>query len=99
MENSSYTIIIPLIEYKKHKLPGIKKSSEHCAVHYVFCICEFSTLILVPLFTNCCMEFHMTTSVIGLFENGDVASKVVGDLTKSGIEQDAIDILEDVAAS
>jgi stress response protein YsnF len=41
----------------------------------------------------------MTTSVIGLFESGDVASKVVGALTKSGIEKDAIDILEDVAAS
>jgi hypothetical protein len=41
----------------------------------------------------------MTTSVIGLFESGDVASKVVGALTKSGIKKDAIDILEDVAAS
>jgi stress response protein YsnF len=45
------------------------------------------------------MEFYMTTSIIGLFESGDVASKVVGALTKSGIEKDAIDILEDVAAS
>jgi hypothetical protein len=41
----------------------------------------------------------MTTSIIGLFENGDVASKVVGALTKNGIKKDAIDILEDVAAS
>ena len=41
----------------------------------------------------------MTTSIIGLFESGDVASKVVGALTKAGIKKDAIDILEDVAAS
>jgi stress response protein YsnF len=45
------------------------------------------------------MEFHMTTSIIGLFESGDIASKVVGALAKSGIEEDAIDILEDVGAS
>jgi stress response protein YsnF len=45
------------------------------------------------------MEFHMTTSVIGLFESGDVASKVAGALAKSGIKKDAIDVLEDAAAS
>jgi stress response protein YsnF len=45
------------------------------------------------------MEIDMTTSIIGLFENGDVASKVVGALTKAGIKKDVIDILEDVAAS
>jgi stress response protein YsnF len=41
----------------------------------------------------------MTTSIIGLFESGDVASKVVGALTKGGIKEDAIDILEGVPAS
>jgi stress response protein YsnF len=41
----------------------------------------------------------MTTSIIGLFESGDVASKVVGALTKTGINEDAIDILEDIPAS
>jgi hypothetical protein len=45
------------------------------------------------------MEVHMTTSIIGLFENGDVASKVVGALTESGIKKDVIDILEGAAAS
>ena len=41
----------------------------------------------------------MTTSIIGLFESGDVASKVADALTKTGIKKDAIDILEDVSAS
>jgi len=41
----------------------------------------------------------MATSIIGLFESGDIASKVLGELTKSGIKQDAAEILKDVAAS
>jgi len=41
----------------------------------------------------------MTTSIIGLFESGDIASKVLGELTKSGFKKDAVEILQDVAAS
>jgi stress response protein YsnF len=41
----------------------------------------------------------MTTSIIGLFESGDVASKVLGELTKSGLKKDAVEILQDVAVS
>ena len=41
----------------------------------------------------------MTTSIIGLFENGDIASKVLGELTKAGFKKDAVEILQDVAAS
>src|SRR5919107_963477 len=41
----------------------------------------------------------MTTSIIGLFETADIASKVQGELTKSGFKKDAVEILQDVAAS
>jgi stress response protein YsnF len=41
----------------------------------------------------------MTTSIIGLFESDDIASKVVGELTKGGFKKDAIEILQNVAAS
>jgi len=41
----------------------------------------------------------LTTSIIGLFENGDVASKVLGELTKAGFKKDAVEILQDVAVS
>ena len=41
----------------------------------------------------------MTTSIIGLFENGDIASKVLGELTKSGLKKDAVEILQDVAVA
>ena len=41
----------------------------------------------------------MTTSIIGLFESGDIASKVLGELTKAGFKKDAVEILQDVAVS
>ena len=41
----------------------------------------------------------MTTSVIGLFESGNVAGKVLGELTKAGFKKDTMEILQDVAAS
>jgi stress response protein YsnF len=41
----------------------------------------------------------MTTSIIGLFESGDIASKVLGELTKSGFKKSAVEILQDVAVS
>jgi stress response protein YsnF len=41
----------------------------------------------------------MTTSIIGLFESGDIASKVLGELTKAGFKKDAVEIIENVAAS
>ncbi|QQP88811.1 YsnF/AvaK domain-containing protein [Skermanella sp. TT6] len=41
----------------------------------------------------------MTTSVIGLFESRDVASKVVGELTKAGFDKKAVEILQGVAVS
>jgi stress response protein YsnF len=41
----------------------------------------------------------MTTSIIGLFENGDIASKVLGELTKSGLKKDAVEILQGVAVA
>jgi len=41
----------------------------------------------------------MTTSIIGLFESGDIASKVLGELTRAGFKKDTIEILQDVAAS
>jgi len=41
----------------------------------------------------------MTTFVIGLFESGDVAGKVLGELTKAGFKKDTIEILQDVAVS
>jgi len=41
----------------------------------------------------------MTTAIIGLFENADIANKVVGELTKSGFKKDAIEILQNVAVS
>jgi stress response protein YsnF len=45
------------------------------------------------------MELHMTTSIIGLFENGDIARKVADALIENGIEEDVIAILEGVSAS
>jgi len=41
----------------------------------------------------------MTTSVIGLFESSDIAGKVQGELTKSGLKKDAVEIIEKVPAS
>jgi stress response protein YsnF len=41
----------------------------------------------------------MTTSIIGLFENSNIASKVLGELTKAGFKKDAVEIIENVAAS
>ena len=41
----------------------------------------------------------MTTSIIGLFESSDIASKVQGELTKAGFKKDAVEIIEKVAAS
>jgi stress response protein YsnF len=41
----------------------------------------------------------MTTSIIGLFESGDIASEVLGELTKAGFRKDAVEIIEKVAAS
>ena len=41
----------------------------------------------------------MTTSIIGLFESSDIANKVLGELTRAGFRKDAVEILQDVAAS
>src|SRR4051794_39523093 len=41
----------------------------------------------------------MTTSIIGLFESSDIAIKVQGELSKAGIKKDAVEIIENVAAS
>ena len=41
----------------------------------------------------------MTTSIIGLFENSNIASKVQGALTRAGFKKDAVEIIENVAAS
>jgi stress response protein YsnF len=41
----------------------------------------------------------MTTSIIGLFENSNIASKVLGELSKVGIKKDAVEIIENVAAA
>ena len=41
----------------------------------------------------------MTTSIIGLFENSNIAGKVLGELTKAGLKKDAVEIIENVAAS
>ena len=41
----------------------------------------------------------MTTSIIGLFESSDIATKVQGELTKAGFKKDAVEIIENVAAS
>jgi stress response protein YsnF len=41
----------------------------------------------------------MTTSIIGLFESSDIAGKVLGELTKAGLKKDAVEIIENVAAS
>src|SRR4051794_7856732 len=41
----------------------------------------------------------MTTSIIGLFESSDIATKVLGELTKAGFKKDAVEIIENVAAS
>ena len=41
----------------------------------------------------------MTTAIIGLFESSDIASKVFGELTKAGFKKDAVEILQNVAAS
>jgi stress response protein YsnF len=41
----------------------------------------------------------MTTSIIGLFESSDIASKVLGELTNAGFRKDAVEIIENVAAS
>jgi len=41
----------------------------------------------------------MTTAIIGLFESSDIASKVLGELTKAGFKKDAVEILQNVAAS
>jgi stress response protein YsnF len=38
----------------------------------------------------------MTTSVIGLFESGAIAKKVLGELAKAGCKKDAMEILQDV---
>jgi len=41
----------------------------------------------------------MTTSIIGLFESGDVAKKVLGELASAGCKKDAIEILQDAPAN
>ena len=41
----------------------------------------------------------MTTSIIGLFESSDIATKVQGELSKAGFRKDAVEIIENVAAS
>src|SRR3954451_692957 len=41
----------------------------------------------------------MTTSIIGLFESSDIATKVQGELSKVGIKKDAVEIIENVAAA
>jgi stress response protein YsnF len=41
----------------------------------------------------------MTTSIIGLFESSDIAIKVQGELSKAGFKKDAVEIIENVAAS
>ncbi len=41
----------------------------------------------------------MTTSIIGLFENSNIASKVQVALTRAGFKKDAVEIIENVAAS
>ena len=41
----------------------------------------------------------MTTSIIGLFENSNIAGKVLGELTRAGFKKDAVEIIEKVAAS
>jgi stress response protein YsnF len=41
----------------------------------------------------------MTTSIIGLFENSNIASKVLGELSKVGIKKDAVEIIENIAAA
>jgi len=41
----------------------------------------------------------LTTSIIGLFENGNIASKVLGELTNAGFKKDAVEILQNVAVS
>jgi stress response protein YsnF len=44
-------------------------------------------------FKNITEECAMSTSVIGLFEDQDIARKVVNALTKTGVNEDAVDIL------
>ncbi|EWY37153.1 hypothetical protein N825_21435 [Skermanella stibiiresistens SB22] len=41
----------------------------------------------------------MTTSIIGLFETREIATKVQGALTKSGFKKEAIEILNDVTSA
>jgi stress response protein YsnF len=41
---------------------------------------------------------EMTTSIIGLFESGAIAKKVLGELAKAGCKNDAMEILQDVPA-
>jgi stress response protein YsnF len=41
----------------------------------------------------------MTTSIIGLFESSDIATKVQGELSKAGFRKDAVEIIENVAAA
>jgi stress response protein YsnF len=41
----------------------------------------------------------LTTSIIGLFENANIASKVLGELTNAGFKKDAVEILQNVAVS
>jgi stress response protein YsnF len=39
----------------------------------------------------------MTTSIIGLFESGAIAKKVLGELAKAGCKKDAMEILQNVS--
>jgi len=41
----------------------------------------------------------LTISIIGLFQNRDTASKVLGELTNAGFKKDAVEILQNVAVS
>src|SRR5687767_5735113 len=69
-------------------------------------LCVAPCLFAHARWLECCLlitptikVFHMTTSIIGLFESSDIASKVLGELTKAGFKKDTVEIIEKVAAS
>jgi ACT domain-containing protein len=56
-----------------------------------------SVVAAVPASASVTEVYHMTTSIIGLFESAEFAKKVLGELARIGCEKDAMEILHDAS--
>jgi stress response protein YsnF len=88
-----------LTEHKRRNIYPRKKIWNVVHRTLFVCTCEIGSLPAVPSSQIVTRAFPMTTSIIGLFESGDIASKVQSELTKTGFKKDTVETLQNVAAS